>query len=108
MGRFIPCDWFHLQGVISDGDAVNTHSPFTTINGHWLYATEAVFKPKIPGLGEGNYRVMLYMRDFEPQNTAGWALSFDQNLTDQVGLFFRFDSNDGRVSKPRVNIQSES
>jgi porin len=99
MGRFTPVSWFHLQGVISDGDAVNTHSPFTSINGQWIYATEMAFKPQVPGLGEGNYRFMLYTRDMEQENTAGWGLSFDQNLGEQFGAFFRFDSNDGRVSQ---------
>jgi porin len=98
MGRFIPVNWFYVQGTVSDGDAVNTHSPFTSIQGHWLFATEAVFKPNLPGLGEGNYRFMVYTRDTEAQNTAGWSLSFDQNLGEELGVFLRYDSNDGRVS----------
>ena len=96
--RYAPVKWFYIQGETSDSDAVNTHSPFTSIDGRWLYAGEAALRPVIPTLGEGTYRVMVFTRDMEPERTSGWALSFDQMVGKNVGVFARFGSNEGRVA----------
>jgi hypothetical protein len=97
IGRYSPVKWLHIQGVISDSNAVNTASPFTTINGQFLYAGEIALKPTVPGLGEGTYRLMVYERDMSPRNTSGWSLSFDQSLGENFGVFFRYGDNDARV-----------
>jgi hypothetical protein len=91
-------DALYLQGTISDGDAISTHSPFTSVNGRWLYAGEVGFTPIIPGLGQGMYRFMLYQREIESADEVGWALSFDQNLTDRFGVFLRYGGNDGGIN----------
>jgi porin len=101
VGRFAPVPWFQLQAEVSNGDAVSTHSPFTSIDGNWFGAGEAVFIPQIPGLGEGRYRFLLYRKDSEGGDTSGWALSFDQNLGERFGAFFRYGNNGGTINPIR-------
>jgi hypothetical protein len=98
MLRVEPTDWLFLHFSMSDSDAVSTGSPFTTINGHWFEAGEIGFKPEIPGLGPGIYRFMLYYRDADSANELGWALSFDQNLSEKYGVFLRYGGNDGDIN----------
>jgi hypothetical protein len=98
IGRFNAAPWLYFQGVVADSDAVSNHSPFTTINGHWFYAGEIALKPIVPILGEGNYRFLFFHNETQPQSTSGWALSFDQNLGEDLGVFFRFGDNDGRAN----------
>lgn len=97
IGRYAPVKWLHVQLLASDSDAVSEHPPFETMDGHWFLASELAFKPDFKGLGQGTYRMMLYTRDLEPEDSQGWALSFDQNLGEDLGLFFRYGSNEGDV-----------
>lgn len=97
IGRYAPVKWFHVQLVASDSKAVSEHPPFETMDGRWFLASEVAFKPELKGLGQGTYRVMLYTREMEPHDSQGWSLSFDQNLGDDLGLFFRCGSNEGDV-----------
>src|SRR6185369_16362551 len=60
MARWEATDWLYFHYTMSDSDAVSTYSPFKTIHGRWLYAGEVGFKPILPQLGEGNYRLMIY------------------------------------------------
>lgn len=55
-------------------------------------------RPKVDGIGQGIYRFMLYYRDRETAQELGWAISFDQNLTDQYGVFMRYGGNDGHLN----------
>jgi Carbohydrate-selective porin, OprB family len=96
--RAEPTDWLYLHFLMSDSDAVSTYSPFKTVDGRWLYAGEIGLKPKIAGLGQGIYRLMVYERDREDQNEFGWALSFDQNITENWGVFLRYGDNDGGIN----------
>jgi porin len=98
MLRAEPTDWLYFHFTMSDSEAVSTHSPFTTISGHWLYAGEVGFKPTIQGFGQGNYRLMLYDRDDESANELGWSLSADQSLSDDYGVFLRYGGNDGHIN----------
>ena len=56
-------------------------------------------KPKFDGLGQGIYRLMVYERDLENQNEFGWALSCDQNITDNWGVYLRYGDNDGGINQ---------
>ena len=105
VGRRAPVPYFQLQAEVSNGDAVSTHSPFTSLHGNFFEAAEAVFIPQVPTLGEGRYRFLIYRNDFEAATTSGWALSFDQNLGEQFGAFFRYGNNEGRVN-PISNLAS--
>jgi len=97
MLRWEPNPWYHVHYTMSDSDAISSHSPFTTINGRWLYAGEVAFKPVIKGLGQGMYRFMIYDRDAETANEVGWSISADQNITDHYGVFLRYGGNDGNL-----------
>ena len=96
--RAEPVDWLYCHFTMSDSDAVSNHSPFTTINGRWLYAGEVGFRPTIRGVGEGVYRLMVYHRETESADELGWALSADQNLTGEYGVFLRYGGNDGGIN----------
>jgi porin len=96
--RADPTDWLYAHFVVSDSDAVSTHSPFTTLSDRFLYAGEIGFTPTVPGLGQGVYRFMLYYRDVQDSHEPGWALSFDQNLSDEFGVFLRCGGNDGDIN----------
>jgi hypothetical protein len=98
MIRAEPTDLLYLHFTMSDSDAVSTHSPFTTIGSHWLYAGEVGLRPKLEGLGQGNYRLMLYERDASSASEFGWALSCDQNLSNDYGVFLRYGGNDGDIN----------
>ena len=98
MIRAEPTDLLYLHFTMSDSEAVSTHDPFTTIGSHWLYAGEVGLRPKLEGFGQGNYRLMLYERDASSASEFGWALSFDQNLSNDYGVFLRYDGNDGDIN----------
>lgn len=95
MVKVAPVDWLWVHGVISDSDAVSTHSPFGTWSGNLFYAGELGFKFKLPDLGEGNYRLMLWQRVTDSDTGTGFSLSFDQNLGPDFGVFLRYGVNGG-------------
>lgn len=89
---------WYVTGVVSDGNANSNYSPFKTIEGCWFEALETGVKLNIDGLGEGNYRITGWHRDvLEGETGNGWALSFDQDLGDTFGAFFRYGGNDGNI-----------
>jgi porin len=96
-----PTDWLYVHFTMSDSDAISTHSPFTTLNGRWLYTGEVGYRPVFDGLGQGIYRLMLYGRDAESADEIGWSVSADQNLSDDLGVFLRYDGNDGGINAIR-------
>lgn len=96
--RVDPADWIYVHFLMSDSDAISTHSPFSTVEGRWLYAGEVGFRPRVPELGQGIYRLMLYYRDAEAGDEVGWALSADQNLSEAYGVFLRYGGNDGGLN----------
>jgi porin len=98
MLRAEPTDWLYFHYAMSDSDAVSTYSPFKTVSGRWLYAGEVGFRPKLPGLGPGNYRFMTYHLDARAGDELGWSFSADQNLSDQFGVFLLFGGNDGSLN----------
>jgi porin len=98
MLRAEPSDLLFFHFTMSDSEAISTHSPFTTVEGNWLYAGEVGLRPVINGLGQGVYRFMLYQRDADSANEFGWSISADQNLSDQYGVFLRYGGNDGDIN----------
>jgi porin len=102
MLRYEPVEWLYLHFTMSDSDAISTHSPFTTLNGRWLYAGEIGYQPVFDGLGQGIYRLMIYGRDTKSAtDEIGVAVSIDQNLSDDLGVFFRYGGNDGGINAIR-------
>jgi len=104
--RAEPIKWLDLQYTMSDSDAVSTYSPFKTVNGHWLYAGEINLKPKFEGLGQGNYRLMVYQRDTDGADEFGWSVSADQNLSEKYGVFLRYGGNDGGLNSIQQIVSS--
>jgi porin len=96
--RADPSDLLFFQFMMSDSDAISTHSPFTTLDGRWLYAGEVGLQPKVSGLGQGIYRLMLYQRDAEDADEFGWSVSADQDLSAAYGVFLRYGGNDGGIN----------
>ena len=41
---------------------------------------------------------MLYQRDTEASDEFGWAVSLDQNISDDFGVFLRYGDNDGGLN----------
>lgn len=93
--RIAPVDWVHFDAVVSDGDADSNHDPFSTWEGNLFAGGEVVFSPTIDGLGQGNYRLLLWNRDSEGGDSTGYALNIDQNLGESFGVFLRYGGNDG-------------
>jgi porin len=101
MLRAEPTERLFAHFTMSDSDAVSTESPFANLEGRWLYAGEVGFKAQLDGLGEGNYRLMLYHRDADAGNETGLSVSADQNLSDDYGVFLRYGGNDGAINPIR-------
>lgn len=101
MLRYEPSELVYLHFTMSDSDAVSTHSPFTTLNGRWLYAGEVGYQPVFDGLGQGSYRLMIYGRDAQSADEIGVAISLDQNLSGDLGAFLRYGGNDGGINAIR-------
>lgn len=106
--RIKPNDLFYLQAGISNANAVKTMIGLSNaFSGAYFIMSELGICPKIKGK-EGNYRFMLF-GDVEKlqkidglgtqQNDFGFALSFDQNITENIILFFRYGSADPKVRK---------
>jgi porin len=106
MLRYEPTDWMWVHYTMSDSDAVSTYSPFKTIHGRWVYEGEVGFKPVVPKLGPGIYRFMIYDRDAQAANEVGWALSFDQNISPNYGVFLRYGGNEGTINKIRQLVSA--
>ena len=58
----------------------------------------AQWTPKVPGLGDGIYSVLLYEQPFVPNvssRSTGVSLSISQDLTDRYGAFLRVNNATG-------------
>jgi carbohydrate-selective porin OprB len=95
MARFTPNDWLYFHAVTSDGNANSGVSPFITFHGDWFTGGEVGLTPKIPNLGQGMYRFLLWHEESMLGATTGYGVSFDQNLGDHFGAFLRYGGNDG-------------
>lgn len=93
-----PTEWLELVGMISDADASGQYPDFKSLaDGRWFYAGELTLVPEIGG-ARGRFRLTYYWIDateIRPRGR-GLALSFDQPLGDEYGVFFRFSQADGR------------
>lgn len=93
--RIAPAEWIHFDAVVTDGDADSNHNPFSTWEGNLFAGAEVVFKTNFEGMGQGNYRLLVWNRDSEVGDSTGYALNIDQNLGDALGVFLRYGGNDG-------------
>jgi len=106
--RYEPWEWLYVQAGVADAlgraDGAAVDTAFRESEPYAVLA-EAGVRPKI-GKRQGNYRVLFWhdARDRERidgdgmrNSDAGVGLNFDQQITDQLGLFFRFGWQDPAV-----------
>ena len=81
-----------------DAEANGEYPDFDSLSvGNWSYIAEARLELDDPTFGRGNYRFGFQQTeatDTRLEDTA-WSLSFDQELADGVGGFFRYANGDG-------------
>lgn len=107
--------WFYLYGGISDSRQNPRTAGFKqTFDEHAQFFNiyEIGIKPKFFGLN-GVYRFDGWFdpksetsidRSFVERNRAGFALSFDQNITRHFGIFFRYGYTDQNAFNPQQNM----
>ncbi|MHC4266001.1 MAG: carbohydrate porin [Planctomycetota bacterium] len=102
-----PNDKYYISAGISDAEADNTSSGFSTIgDGHLFTALELGLTPTIKKAGRGNYRFTLWhTNQADDEETIatendgyGFALSFDQELNKSLGLFARYGYTSDEVT----------
>lgn len=116
MGMFAQYLWdeFYLTGMVREADGTTEGISFDTLgSGKWESALELGLTPQnFMGLGKGFYRFTGYYTDsigkansYQP---AGWsaALSFDQDVGDNYGMFIRYAyaDKDFRAFKQRLSL----
>jgi len=99
--RLAPVEWFYVMAGVGDAQADKTEMGTNTAfhgEDYSFSAYEFGLTPKIAGR-QGNYRFLLW---YDPQpadqingsgvkrDGTGFALSFDQEITDRITLFFRY------------------
>ena len=98
--RVNPTSSSYLAYSILDGSANGEYPDFDSLDdGNWAHLAEVAYQPEIEGLGQGNYRIGLQHAEASgdsPSSTT-WSISFDQELGDQLGAFFRYGNGDGRL-----------
>lgn len=96
-------DWYVCTGF-QDAQGQKTTSGFDTFFGdlNLFSAMEIGYTPKIPGWGDGTYRLTLWYRDAGKSNgqphDAGFDLSFDQQIGPHLVPFFRFGLGQGNIN----------
>lgn len=96
-----PFDLFDINLAAVDGKG-EWNNVFDTM----FLAGQINFKPKFSGRS-GNYRILVWSNGTnhtkwidpakEKENSYGWGLSFDQELTDVLGVFARYGWQDPKV-----------
>jgi len=96
-----PCSWLYVQAGAADGRGSGTETGLKTAfhdEDHFLGLFEFGFRPKL-GDRQGNYRFILWY-DGRPvdrvdgngseRDDVGFAVSFDQQVTEKVTAFLRY------------------
>jgi carbohydrate-selective porin OprB len=106
--RYEPTEWFYAQAGVADARGSPTESGINTAFRHgepFVRLCELGFRPRVQRL-RGNYRIILW---HDPRSRtridgsgvrhgdAGIGLSFDQQLSDKIGVFFRSGCARGEV-----------
>jgi carbohydrate-selective porin OprB len=95
-------DDFYVSTGFGDARANNKTSGFDTIeDGDLFTAVELGLTPTIEGAGKGNYRFTVWHTDEETDvgnEGYGFALSFDQDLGEDFGVFTRYGYSEPEVT----------
>lgn len=104
-------EWFYIQGGASNSIQSVTTSGFRetfSAEAEWLTIGELGVRPRLMGL-DGTYRLIGWYDsrtftgsgdDEARRGATGVALSFDQNLTERLGVFLRYGVADGDPFEP--------
>jgi hypothetical protein len=99
-GSVYPTDWVNFKYLFLDANADGEYPEFDNLGEDgWAHLGEVHFTPEIEGLGQGNYRFTIQrIQDSKPlgRSTTSWSMSFDQELGERYGAFFRYGYGDGR------------
>jgi porin len=104
--KYTPCSWLYMTAGFQDqqGNANNTSTSIDTFFKDFdlFSAMEIGLTPKIPGLGQGNYRFTAWHADAVPSkekpSDEGFALSLDQAVTPNVIPFARYEYDKGDLT----------
>ncbi|HEY7087335.1 MAG TPA: carbohydrate porin, partial [Tepidisphaeraceae bacterium] len=109
-GRVDPCEWLYLQAGIADAGGRASETGFNTAfddDEPYFSIGEVGFKPKFLDR-PGTYRFMVWhnsgdIAHFDGSGTkggdTGFALSFDQQVSDRLGLSLRYGWSDPEVRR---------
>ncbi len=101
-----PYEWLYFQSGAATARATSTQAGVSDAFNSAFFINELGLASKVASL-KGNYRFIFHLThekqeyinsDEEKKNTAGWALSFDQAVTQKITLFFRYGFADQKVS----------
>jgi hypothetical protein len=99
-GSVYPTDWVNFKYLFLDAKADGEYPEFDKLGEDgWAHLGEVHFTPEIKGMGQGNYRFTIQrIQDSKPlgRSTKSWSMSFDQELGERYGAFFRYGYGDGR------------
>jgi len=102
---FMPYEWLYFQSGAATARAASTKTGLSNGYNSAFFINELGLSPKIGEL-KGNYRVIFYLNheklerideEGEKKNTLGYAVSFDQEITKKITLFFRYGKADEEV-----------
>jgi hypothetical protein len=100
---------FHLKGGIMDADANNEYPDFDSLgDSEWATFGELRIETAEELYGKGNYRFGFQHIDETidgPEDTA-FSFSFDQELSDDVGAYFRYGNGDGNRTRIRYFLST--
>lgn len=107
MVSITPLDWLYFQSGASTAKASSTKVGLSDGFNSTLFINEFGLTPKFGSL-QGNYRFIFYLNrekmdylntdtDETKDSDTGWALSFDQAVTEHITLFFRYGFADQKV-----------
>jgi porin len=95
-------DGIDLTGGVQDANGNHERSGVNTIGDGELFAAAGIrFRPAIENLGDGNYRLLLWHTDESSRTAdgAGFLASFDQDLGERAGAFFRYGYSEREVGR---------
>jgi len=102
--KLSPFPWLYLTAGFQDQQGNKTTPGFNTFFGDFdlFSSAEIGFTPKIPGLGQGNYRFTLWHADSVPGKSLpsdhGFAISCDQAITPNLYPFLRYEYDRGQLT----------
>ena len=103
--KFSPVPWFYLSAGFQEQEGTTSiHAVNDFFSDFDVFSSEEVgLCPDVPGLGKGNYRFTFWHAAGIPDQSAavsdqGYALSFDQFITQRALAFSRFEYDKGDLT----------